>query len=389
MTFLQHPSDFAFASPVPEGNFSTHPTETGAPRLISLIIPAYNEADILAENLGQIEAYVQQRNVGCRWEMIIINDGSSDETGAIATAFAQQRPHVTVLHHTRNQGLGKSLQTGFEAARGDYIITLDVDLSYAPYHIEILLEKILETQAEIIVASPYMAGGQVSNVPRLRKVLSLWANRFLSLTSKRTLSTLTGMVRAYDRRFLQGIKLKSTGMDINPEVIHKAQLLGARIEEVPAHLHWSDARTHSSKSARSPSGQRRSSMKILRHMWAIVFYGFLFRPVMFFIIPSLVLFVLSLYANTWVLIHCWTNYQNLSQDGLFPDPTVAVALAFQQAPHAFIIGGMTLMLAIQLFSLGILAVQSKSYFEEIFYLASTIYRKQNMKSTDHNSIDSG
>jgi hypothetical protein len=75
------------------------------------------------------------------------------------------------------------------------------------------------------------------------------------------------------------------------------------------------------------------------------------------------------------LIHCWENYQTLSQQAPFPDPTLAVAQAFQQSPHAFIIGGMTLMLAIQLFSLGILSVQSKSYFEEIFYLASSIYRQ--------------
>jgi hypothetical protein len=116
-------------------------------------------------------------------------------------------------------------------------------------------------------------------------------------------------------------------------------------------------------------------MKILRHTWAILFYGFIFRPVMFFILPSLILFLLSLYANVWVVIHCWSNYQLLAQKIPYPDPTLAVAEAFQQAPHAFVIGGMTLMLSIQLFSLGILAVQSKSYFEEIFYLASAIFRQ--------------
>jgi glycosyltransferase involved in cell wall biosynthesis len=341
--------------------------------LISLVIPAYNEAAILQENLNHLYEYMIQTAQKFRWEFVIINDGSRDETGRIAADFARDKANVVIVHHPSNQGLGRALKSGFAYAGGDYIITLDIDLSYAPYHIKILLDKILETQAQIVVASPYMPGGRVSNVPRLRKELSLWANRFLSLTDKRTLSTFTGMVRIYDAQFLKGLNLKSMGMDINPEIIHKAQLLGVRIEEAPAHLHWVEERGEA-QGAQRPT-PRQSSMKIFRHTWAILFYGFLFRPVMFFILPSIILFLLSLYANTWAIIHCISNYQKLLQLERFPDPTVAVANAFQAAPHTFILGGMFLMLSIQLFSLGILAVQSKSYFEEIYYLASAIFRQ--------------
>jgi glycosyltransferase involved in cell wall biosynthesis len=362
--------------------------ETKEPRspLISLVIPAYNEAAILQENLGHIYEHVLQNAEKFRWELVIVNDGSKDETGRIAADFARDKPNVLIVHHPSNRGLGRALKSGFAYAGGDYIITLDVDLSYAPYHIEILLDKILETQAQIVVASPYMPGGKVSNVPRLRKELSLWANRFLSLTDKRTLSTFTGMVRIYDAHFLKGLNLKSTGMDINPEIIHKAQLLGARIEEAPAHLHWVEG--HGTAEGTRRPNPRQSSMKIFRHTWAILFYGFLFRPVMFFIMPSVILFLLSLYADTWAIIHCVSNYQKLALSERFPDPTVAVANAFQQAPHTFILGGMLLMLSIQLFSLGILAVQSKSYFEEIFYLASAIYRQGAQQPSNHDSGNS-
>lgn len=345
------------------------------PLFISLVIPAYNEATILEENLDRIYQYILQRGENLDWEMIIVNDGSRDRTRQIATDFARQKNNIIIVNHPKNQGLGQALKSGFTHASGDYIITLDVDLSYAPYHIEILLKKIFETRAKVVVASPYMKGGKVSNVPLFRKILSIWANRFLSLTAKKTLSTFTGMVRAYDARFLRGLNLKSMGMDINPEIIHKAQLLGARIDEVPAHLHWSDERLENLQKRSQPRQSRQSSMKIFRHTWAILFYGFIFRPVMFFIVPSLILFLISMYANMWALIHCWTFYQILSQATPFPDPTIALAQAFQQSPHTFLIGGMTLMLSIQLFSLGILAVQSKSYFEEIFYLASAIFRQ--------------
>ncbi|HEY9826929.1 MAG TPA: glycosyltransferase family 2 protein [Stenomitos sp.] len=301
--------------------------DLGSPLLISLVIPAYNEASILEENLTLIDAYTHQYKDKFSWEFVIINDGSRDETGRIAAQFAKQRPNVVVVHHPRNQGLGQALKSGFAYAQGDYIITLDVDLSYAPYHIEILLEKALKTHAQIVVASPYMPGGQVSNVPFVRKELSIWANRFLALTAKRTLSTFTGMVRIYDATFLKGLNLKSLGMDINPEIIHKAQLLGAKIEEVPAHLHWSEPRLEPIQGRSQRPKVRQSSMKILRHTWAILFYGFIFRPVMFFIVPSLILFALSLYVNAWVLIHCWTNYHKLAAITPFPDPTLAVAEA--------------------------------------------------------------
>ncbi len=351
------------------------PNDEPLPLLVSLVIPSYNEGSILKENLEKIEQYTLQENRKYSWEFVIVNDGSADNTGAIAVEFSKNKSNVVVVHHPCNLGLGQALKSGFSYSEGDYIITLDVDLSYAPYHIEILLEKIIETQSQIVVASPYMEGGKVSNVPYLRKELSVWANRFLAVTAKRSLCTFTGMVRIYEGRFLKGLNLKATGMDINPEIIHKAQLLGARIEEVPAHLNWSTERLDSIQRRPRKSKGRVSSMKILRHTWAILFYGFIFRPVMFFILPSIILFLLSLYANVWVIIHCWFNYQVLAKATPYPDPTIAVAQAFQQAPHAFVIGGMTLMLSIQLFSLGILAVQSKSYFEEIFYLASAIYRQ--------------
>lgn len=337
---------------------------------VSLVVPAYNEALIITQNLGLLCRYMEKLESQYRWELIIVNDGSYDQTAEKAEEFAHSRDNVRVVHHRVNQGLGQALRSGSHACQGEYVITLDLDLSYSPEHIEQLLSKIRQTGAKVVVASPYMEGGRVSNVPWLRRLLSIWANRFLSLAARRNVATLTGMVRVYDAHFLRTLNLRSSGMEINPEIIHKATLLKERVEEIPAHLCW-----NTQKVSKQPGrARRKSSMKILRHTWSIFFFGFLFRPVMFFIIPSLVFFLLSLYANTWVIIHCWTNYQKLSQLTPFPDPTEAVAAAFQQAPHTFVIGGMLLMLSIQLFSLGLLSVQNKRYFEEIFYLGAATYR---------------
>ncbi|NOT54891.1 MAG: glycosyltransferase family 2 protein [Deltaproteobacteria bacterium] len=343
---------------------------------VSLVVPAYNEAAIVEKNLAALCQYMATLADQCRWEIIFVNDGSADDTGKIADAFAKHSPHVRVLHHVTNFGAGQAFRFAFNQCRGDYIITLDLDLSYSPDHIERLLRKIRETRAKVVVASPYMVGGKLSNVPWLRRTLSVWANRFLSRAAKGHLSTLTSMVRAYDRRFLQSLDLKSTGLEINPEIIHKAMLLGAKIEEVPAHLDWGTQKKERAK-------QRSSiNIRLLRHIVEILLSGFLFRPVMFFVLPGLGFFLLSLFANTWVLIHSYGHYQSLSQYGsMSVRASAAVAAAFAQAPHTFIIGGMTLMLSIQLISLGILALQGKSYFEEVFHLGTTIYKATREQTT--------
>jgi glycosyltransferase involved in cell wall biosynthesis len=349
-----------------------HPKSCDDKPLVSIVAPAYNEAAIIQNNLVDLCQYLEHLEDEYQWELILVNDGSRDNTGELAEVFASSRPNVNVIHHVRNEGLGQALRSGFAQSQGTYIITLDLDLSYAPEHVGALLTKIRQTGAKLVVTSPYMKGGKVSNVPRLRLLLSIWANRFLSVAARHNVSTLTGLVRVYDAEFLRMLNLRSAGMEINTEVVHKAMLLGVRIEEIPAHLHWRTPLLTAETVVRS--ARRKSSMKILSHIWVTFYYGFVFRPVMFFIVPSLFCFMLTLYSTSWAVFHAWQSYQALTQTVQFPDPTDAIALAFKQSPHTFVISGMLLMVSIQLFSLGVLAVQNKRYFEEVFYLGTAIYR---------------
>lgn len=195
----------------------------------------------------------------------------------------------------------------------------------------------------------------------------MWANRFLSASVNGSVSTLTSMVRVYDGRFLRSLNLRSMGMDVMPEILYKAKMLGARVEEIPAHLDWGVLK--------AKTAQRRSSMRILRHTAATILSGFLFRPVMYFIAPGLLLLLFSLYVNGWMLVHFADQFAVLTQySDLFQRASAAVSAAYALSPHTFLIGILSLMLSVQLISLGILSLQSKSYFEEIFHLASAVYR---------------
>ena len=345
--------------------------------LISLVVPAYNEAAIVEKNLSALCQYMESVESNYRWEMLVVNDGSRDGTGKLAEAFAKTRNNVQVLHHPRNFGLGRALRSAFARCSGDYIVTIDLDLSYAPAYVEKLVDKMRESEAQVVAASPYMKGGKISNVPSLRRILSVGANRFLSVAARGNLSTLTGMVRAYDREFLSKLSLRSTGMEINPEIIYKTMLLSGSIEEIPAHLDWTFQQ--------AKGINRRSSMKILRQMFSVLLSGFLFRPVTFFLLPGFVLLLFALYADAWVLIHFFEHYSNLPQySRLDIRASAAVIAAFNAAPHTFIVGGLASILSIQLISLGILALQSRNYFEEIFHLGTNLYAAMQERRSEKN-----
>jgi glycosyltransferase involved in cell wall biosynthesis len=339
--------------------------------LVSIVVPAFNEAAIVEANLARICDYMETLAGRYRYELIVVDDGSTDGTGELARAFAERRPNVRVLSHPMNFSLGQALRYGFSQALGDYIVTLDLDLTYSPDHVERLLERLRTTRARIVLASPYMRGGRASNVPFLRLLLSRWGNRFLALTARGVspsgdVSTLTGMVRGYDGRFIRSLNLKSMGMEINTEIIYKALILGARVEEIPAHLDW------------GPHGRARSARvtprRIRRGILFSLFAGFIIRPFAFFIVPGLLLALVAAYIGVWIGIHVLAHYRELpAGTALDPALSEALARAFRQAPHAFIVGGIALTLSVQLFSLGVLALQVKQYFEELFHFGTRVY----------------
>ena len=349
------------------------PTALDKRYLVSIVVPGFNEEALVENNLKIICDYMETLQDRYDWELVFVNDGSTDRTGELADQFARTRNNVLVLHHPYNFRLGQALRYAFSRCRGDYVVVLDLDLSYSTDHIERLLNKINQTRAKIVIASPYMEGGRVSNVPWLRKVLSKWANRYLCLSAAKDpfsdkLTTITGMVRAYDRRFLNRLHLKAMGMEINAEIINKAKILRARIVEVPAHLNWL-----SDPSAKKKKGSRKSSMRLVGTMLQSLVSGFMFRPFLFFILPGMLLSLVSLYPITSAFIHSVKHYHMLAAESSALDFkfSEAIGAAFKQSPHAFVVGGFALIIGMQLFSLGLMALQNKRYFDELFSISSS------------------
>ncbi len=332
---------------------------------LTIVFPAYNEEALIADTLDQVTEYLAGIEDRYTWEILAINDGSRDRTGEILDEYAANNERIRVLHHHTNFNLGQALRYAFSNAKGDYTIVLDSDLSYGPEHIGQLADAITETRAKVVIASPYIKGGKVTAVPWFREKLSRWANKLLSMSAKGNISTLTGMVRAYDTVFLHKLNLKAWDFEINTEIIYKAQVLRALIVEIPAHLDWS---------GQLEVPERGSSIRIMRGILGQGFSSFLFRPFFFFIVPGLIILTLALYSLGWSGWHSLQQFLHVPP-GAESSVSAAIGRAYRWSPHSFIVGGVSLLASIQLLSLGIISAQQKRYFEEIFHLGTSIYAR--------------
>lgn len=335
---------------------------------ISIALPCYNEEVILKGNLDTIVNYLKSKGYKYDWEIVIINDGSKDKTGEIADELSNQDSHIRVIHHPINLNLGNALKTAFKNSRGSIIVVMDIDLSYSVDHIEAMVDKLVETSSDIVIASPYMPGGKVTDVPFLRKIMSRWVNRFMRIAAQDKYYTFTGMVRAYRRDFIQTVNLKTKDYEINPEILYKGMILRARIVEIPAHLDWTEQNKF--------KGKRTSSIRMIRGFFSGIMSSFIFRPYIFFLAIGTILMILSLYEIIWLFVDTLSYMSNHS----LPDPTFSssLALQFRKNPQSFIVGGITFLASIQFLSLGFLSLQSKRYFEELFHLGTSL-KKENIK----------
>lgn len=321
-----------------------------SPPSVTIVVPAYNEEAIIGATLRTLSDYVEAHRALFDGRILVVNDGSTDATGRIADEFASSDRRVRVIHHRINFRLGQALRYAFSECDTDYVVTVDSDLSYDVDHIGRLVEHIHRTRAKIVLASPYAKGGVVGTVPVLRKWLSRWANRYLAVGAKGELSTLTGMVRVYDVRFLDSLDLSSTGVDINTEIIYKARILSARIEEIPATLSW------------TTTGRRGSKFRIGPTIKTYLLSGFLFRPLLSLLLPAF--FFLG--VATIILIVLIKRAFSTGEPILH---------MFSLWPAGSLVGAISLLLSLQFVSLALLAWQAKRNFENLFHLGTSNLRE--------------
>ncbi len=202
---------------------------------VSIVIPMFNEAENVEITLKKVEGVLSEFHG--TFEIIPVNDGSTDNTCEILKKVAEQDERIRVASYPKNIGRGMALRTGFKKSVGDIIVSIDADLSFAPNHIIDLINVLRnEPDVDFVLGSPFVYGGKVQNVPLHRLWISKLGNKILRYTMPNRICYSTGVFRAYRRKVIDSLELESDDKEIHLEILSKAIALGYRVKEVPVNL---------------------------------------------------------------------------------------------------------------------------------------------------------
>lgn len=225
-----------------------------------VIVPTYNEAENIRLIIGRLRAAVPAADV------LIADDNSPDGTGAIADELSGADAQVHVMHRAGKQGLGTAYLAGFAWAAEhayDAVVEMDADGSHRPEELPLLLDAL--TEADLVIGSRWVKGGQVVNWPLHRLLLSRGANLYTRVALGLPVRDATGGYRTYRVTALEKLDVDtvaSTGYCFQVDLAWRAYRAGLRVVEVPI------------KFAERERGASKMSSSIVREaLWRVTVWG--------------------------------------------------------------------------------------------------------------------
>lgn len=196
-----------------------------------VIVPTFNERDNLPPLVAELLRIPSLR-------VVVVDDASPDGTGEEADRLARSHEgRVLVLHRTGVRGLGRSIVDGMRtalAAGATHVCQMDADFSHDPVDVPRLLEA--SCNADLVLGSRYVPGGQLRNWPRHRHLLSAVANHYVHVITRLPVHDCTSGFRCWRRELLERLPLDriiSDGYAFQVEMTWQAHGIGARIVEIP------------------------------------------------------------------------------------------------------------------------------------------------------------
>lgn len=190
---------------------------------LSLVLPAHNEADNIETVVGQALSVLPE--VVRDHEIVVVNDGSRDDTGAIIDRLAAQHSTVHAVHHPRNRGYGSALRSGFNAASGDLIMFMDADRQF--------------NIADIVRLVPYVPQYDVVAGYRIRRQDATYRKIYAKVFDLAVFILFGIHMRDVDCAFkiyrgdlIKAMPLEMPGALINTEMLALSRRMGATLVEV-------------------------------------------------------------------------------------------------------------------------------------------------------------
>lgn len=230
------------------------------PATLSVVVPCYNEQGTLA---ACVESLLAIQDATLALEVIIVDDGSGDDSAAVAEGLSSTHGEVHVVRHPRNIGKGAALRTGFANARGDFVAVQDADREYDPRDLKRLLEPLRDGTADVVFGSRFLSYGA-------HRVLYFWhslGNAFLTLVSNvftdLNLTDMETCYKVFRREIIQSIDIEENRFGVEPEIVAKVARMRVRIYELGISYH---GRTYA-------EGKKIGARDGLRALYAILRYN--------------------------------------------------------------------------------------------------------------------
>ncbi|HLC77319.1 MAG TPA: glycosyltransferase family 2 protein [archaeon] len=200
---------------------------------MSVVIPAYNEE----QNIKRIQDELMpvMKSMPLTYEIIVVDDGSTDNTYNEALKISKTNKKVRIVRHKRNMGLAAATRTGIKSSRGNISVFLDSDFTFHPSEMPKLYKKYKETGCDCVVGSHFGPSGDPDLLFH-RLVLSKGVNKLYSTFLGKKISTISSIFRLYKTAEIKKLKLNSKGFDICAEILVRMIQNKCHIEEVPVRL---------------------------------------------------------------------------------------------------------------------------------------------------------
>jgi glycosyltransferase involved in cell wall biosynthesis len=202
-------------------------------KVLSVIIPVYNEENTVLKILNELEKVILINNI--KKEYILVNDCSTDNSKNIIDQYIIDNKDVNakLFSHSKNKGKGAALKTGINECTGDFIIVQDADLEYDPNEFNLLLKPVIDGLADVVYGSRFIGG-------KPHRILFFWhtiGNNFLTFLSNLftnlNLSDMETCYKLFKSEFLKNIDLKENRFGFEPEITAKvSRIPKVRIYEV-------------------------------------------------------------------------------------------------------------------------------------------------------------
>jgi len=203
---------------------------------VCIAIPMYNEEEIAENSIRTILEYVQKLPVSAK--LLVINDGSSDDTGVIAGEIESElndSEQLHVVHHSKNQGYGAGQRTAIHYAslnNYDYIVFMDCDLTDHPKYLQEFVSRMMEGW-DYIKTTRFAEGGGYQGVPWKRRIIARCGNSFARLVTGLPLTDITNGFRAAKVEVLKDMDLQENHFSIIIEELMKAKRVTSSFCEIP------------------------------------------------------------------------------------------------------------------------------------------------------------